>query len=194
MPKLDEIDAELYEIDAQVHSLLARRDELQAQRAAALVETDETEVRGNCTKSSASVDWRADFEWSSRMDDLKRMFNVSEWRFEQARSSVVALRLVLWPTAVLLQRAIINCTLSKIDAFVIMPTGGGKRFGGNGRDAPSGRRRAGLFCSLCYQLPAVLSGGVNRFQSPPFRARQPPGGRVLEAGYDRYLATSFAYE
>jgi superfamily II DNA helicase RecQ len=45
-----------------------------------------------------------------------------------------------------LQREIIEHTLQNRDAFVILPTGGGK--------------------SLCYQLPAVLSRGVTLVVSP----------------------------
>ena len=166
MPLIDEIDAELNEIEEQLQSLLARRDELQSQRAALLLDTKNVEVREQSSRK-ALVNWHADFEWASRMDDLKRMFNVSEWRFDQ--------------------RAIINCTLSKTDTFVIMPTGGGKRFVGR-RVAPSGPRRGlvlqlVLFCSLCYQLPAVLSGGVTCTSTPTVRALAPSsrpcfGGRL----------------
>ncbi len=44
------------------------------------------------------------------------------------------------------QREVVNASLSKRDTFVLMPTGGGK--------------------SLCYQLPAIVQGGVTVVISP----------------------------
>ena len=62
-------------------------------------------------------------------------------RFDWSRRMKDALAFVFgFRTMRLHQRAIVNATLAGRDVFVIMPTGGGK--------------------SLCYQLPAMIAGGV----------------------------------
>lgn len=62
-----------------------------------------------------------DFPWHQRVQDtLKTVFKLDTFRSQQL--------------------AAINITLSKHDAILIMPTGGGK--------------------SLCYQLPALIDQGI----------------------------------
>ena len=71
--------------------------------------------------------WEGPFEWSERVRAaLGRSFRLTHFR----------------P----LQAPIINCFMARQDAFVLLPTGGGK--------------------SLCYQLPAVLFEGVSIIISP----------------------------
>ena len=71
--------------------------------------------------------WEGPFEWSERVRAaLERSFRLTHFR----------------P----LQAPIINCFMARQDAFVLLPTGGGK--------------------SLCYQLPAVLFEGVSIIISP----------------------------
>ena len=70
---------------------------------------------------------KTDFPWT---DDLESKL-VSVFHLETLRP---------------MQRQTMNATLSKEDALLVMPTGGGK--------------------SLCFQLPAVVSGGVTLVVSP----------------------------
>lgn len=80
------------------------------------------------SENLASRDWsQRTFSWSEKIEStLKRVFKIDEFR----------------P----LQLEAINATMSKEDAILVMPTGGGK--------------------SLCYQLPALLEPGITLVVSP----------------------------
>ncbi|TYZ62624.1 hypothetical protein PybrP1_002384 [[Pythium] brassicae (nom. inval.)] len=110
--ELESVEQELAVLLARQLSLQERRRELQQ-----LLYVDGSEAAAAADDGS---DWTADFAWTPRVRELL-----------QTRFGLKAFRSV--------QLEVINATLAKRDAFVIMRSGGGK--------------------SLCYQLPALLHEG-----------------------------------
>lgn len=84
---------------------------------------------------------RSTFSASHRIAGVLSQCDWAEDNFEWSKPMAELLRdtfgLNSWRTN---QKEIINATLSRRDVFVVMRTGGGK--------------------SLCYQLPALLKGGI----------------------------------
>lgn len=79
-------------------------------------------------------------EWTEGGEEWKGPFG---WKDELRQVLLETFKLASFRT---LQEEIINAALDRRDAFVLLPTGGGK--------------------SLCYQLPAVMASGVTVVISP----------------------------
>lgn len=129
--ELEEVESQLICIEQELETLLQRQQELQERRQLLKAQADSIEnarLQEEKTLLQAT-DWESgEFPWSSEVTQtLRSYFKLDSFR----------------P----LQLSCINTTLSKKDAILIMPTGGGK--------------------SLCYQLPAVMgSGGITLVVSP----------------------------
>ncbi|TMW60746.1 hypothetical protein Poli38472_000788 [Pythium oligandrum] len=132
--ELVEIDDELQSIEEEMSVLLMRQSEL-LDRRKEIRELLGQDGDGDAVASRQErveelvVDWNGAFPWTDEIHGiLKDMFHLDSFRS--------------------VQEEVINVTLSKKDAFVIMRSGGGK--------------------SLCYQLPALYdkSAGFTVVVSP----------------------------
>lgn len=121
--KLSEVEYELQIVETKILSLKERQDYLLKQKQSL---KDEISLKKSLTL--AKRNWCSqDFPWSKRVSGLlEKVFKLSSFRPFQLQT--------------------INAILSKEDAILIMPTGGGK--------------------SLCYQLPALVTPGVTLVVSP----------------------------
>ncbi|KAL5243179.1 hypothetical protein ACI65C_010589 [Semiaphis heraclei] len=122
--KLSKIEQELKEINVKVIKLQKRKAELLEQKE----KLKQLSYQKQTNSISDQNKWtHTDFPWHQRVQDtLKTVFKLDTFRSQQL--------------------AAINITLSKHDAILIMPTGGGK--------------------SLCYQLPALIDQGFTLVVSP----------------------------
>uniref|UniRef100_A0A1B6JNR2 ATP-dependent DNA helicase n=1 Tax=Homalodisca liturata TaxID=320908 RepID=A0A1B6JNR2_9HEMI len=121
--RLAAVEHELKQVSTEIQRLSERKSELMAMR-------DKLRDRMNLEKSKQLADknWdKTDFPWSGKLQKtLQEVFRIQEFRPHQL------------PT--------MNATMSKEDAILIMPTGGGK--------------------SLTYQLTAVVDKGFTLVVSP----------------------------
>lgn len=131
MKNLKEVDDELDMVQAELDALLQRQEDLLDRKNLFSLQLES--LRGSTSSVSAGFtssnhDWECEeFSWKFKArSTLQATFKMEEFR----------------P----LQLSCINATLSRKDAILIMPTGGGK--------------------SLCYQLPAVLDQGLTLVISP----------------------------
>lgn len=117
------IDRDLGQITAEIERLNARKAELTVLR-----DKLKDKMMLEKSKNLAAKDWnRTDFPWYNKLiTALNNVFKIRELRPFQLQT--------------------MNASLSKEDAILIMPTGGGK--------------------SLCYQLPAVIDKGITLVVSP----------------------------
>ncbi|XP_042879108.1 ATP-dependent DNA helicase Q1-like [Penaeus japonicus] len=120
---LEQVERELKQVIQQIQILQGRKQRLTSRR---------DKIKDSIQQQKSAIlsqrDWdRKDFPWSEELENkLQSVFGISRLRAHQL------------PT--------INATMSKVDAILIMPTGGGK--------------------SLCYQLPALISKGITLVVSP----------------------------
>ncbi|KAE8888946.1 ATP-dependent DNA helicase [Phytophthora fragariae] len=121
--ELAQVEQELHEVEEDLNVLLLRQSEL-LERKRELQQQLEQEQSGEDATAAAAdrdamPDWTATFDWTEQIHALLTdTFHLPGFRS--------------------VQEEVINATLSKHDAFVVMRSGGGK--------------------SLCYQLPALLDG------------------------------------
>ncbi|KAL4152424.1 hypothetical protein PRNP1_009354 [Phytophthora ramorum] len=109
--ELREVEEDLSVLLQRQSELLERKKELQEQLACERIGDD------GAAEEKPATDWKATFPWTKQIQTLlTATFQLSGFRS--------------------VQEEVINATLSKQDAFVVMRSGGGK--------------------SLCYQLPALL--------------------------------------
>ncbi|XP_025202849.1 ATP-dependent DNA helicase Q1-like [Melanaphis sacchari] len=122
--KISKIEQELKEINVKIIKLQKRKTELLEQKE----KLKQLSYQKQTNSISDQNKWtHTDFPWHQRVKNtLKTVFKLNRFRSQQL--------------------AAINITLSKHDAILIMPTGGGK--------------------SLCYQLPALIDQGFTLVISP----------------------------
>ncbi|XP_075231518.1 ATP-dependent DNA helicase Q1-like [Lycorma delicatula] len=120
---LKDIDNEIRSIEQNISKLNQRRAELINKRDAI-----KDKLLLKKSKHLATKNWeKTDFPWYNELKStLNSVFKLKEFRPYQLQT--------------------MNATLSKQDAILIMPTGGGK--------------------SLCYQLPALIDKGITLVVSP----------------------------
>ncbi|VVC43784.1 Hypothetical protein CINCED_3A023095 [Cinara cedri] len=121
---LFKIEQELKEINAKINKLQKLKTELLERKE----KLKQLSYQKQTNSISDQKKWtRTDFPWQKSVEKtLKTVFKLDKFRSQQL--------------------AAINITLSKHDAILIMPTGGGK--------------------SLCYQLPALIDPGFTLVVSP----------------------------
>ncbi|KAG0726154.1 ATP-dependent DNA helicase Q1 [Chionoecetes opilio] len=112
--ELIRVELEIKEVTREIQLLLGRKQQLIAKR-----DKLKDSIQHDKSAQLAQKNWdRDDFPWSKELQNIqKNIFKIPKLRAHQL------------PT--------MNATLSAVDCFLIMPTGGGK--------------------SLCYQLPAHVS-------------------------------------
>ncbi|XP_027206591.2 ATP-dependent DNA helicase Q1 [Penaeus vannamei] len=120
---LQQVERELKRVIQQIQILQGRKQMLTSKR-----DKIKDSIQQHKSAKLSQKDWdRKDFPWSEELKEkLQSVFKISKLRAHQL------------PT--------MNATMSKVDAILIMPTGGGK--------------------SLCYQLPALITKGVTLVVSP----------------------------
>ncbi|XP_037793066.1 ATP-dependent DNA helicase Q1-like [Penaeus monodon] len=120
---LEQVERELKRVIQQIQILQGRKQMLTSKR-----DKIKDSIQQRKSAKLAQRDWdRKDFPWSEELKEkLQSVFKIPKLRAHQL------------PT--------MNATMSKVDAILIMPTGGGK--------------------SLCYQLPALVTKGVTLVVSP----------------------------
>ena len=111
--EIEELDVQIASIDDEIDRLKRKKKSLQEKKKAILDEEQKAKE-----KSLQSQNWKTrSFAWSRNVSEiLTDTFGLSSFRSHQLET--------------------INASLSGLDVFLVMPTGGGK--------------------SLCYQLPALL--------------------------------------
>ena len=111
--EIEELDVQIASIDDEIDRLKRKKKSLQEKKKAILDEEQKAKE-----KSLQSQNWKTrSFAWSQNVSEiLTDTFGLSSFRSHQLET--------------------INASLSGLDVFLVMPTGGGK--------------------SLCYQLPALL--------------------------------------
>ncbi|CAO3566767.1 unnamed protein product [Mortierella alpina] len=155
--EIESIDHELLLIEDQIIQLECRRAELEEHRAAlsaSISSSNSTATAANTGHSLATTkDYaREDFDWSQELKALaEKHWGIKCWRDKQLHA--------------------MNASLDKRDAFVLMPTGGGKL--------------------LCYQLPALISPGITLVVSPLLSLIRDQAFHLEEAGIGVGMLTSY---
>lgn len=130
LTELEKVEGELAVVEGELERILAHQEALRERQSllqAQLRSLEEVAVSEECARQQ-TVDWeKGRFPWTDALySTLQETFGLQQFR----------------P----LQLSCMNASLSKKDAILIMPTGGGK--------------------SLCYQLPTLISAGFTLVISP----------------------------
>ncbi|XP_040886471.1 ATP-dependent DNA helicase Q1 isoform X2 [Toxotes jaculatrix] len=142
--ELDSVEAELELVEAQITELLQKQAELTSRKNALLQHLEEAccAAQSSSSSSSSSKPPRANPVMSNQK--LQRYDGTDfPWSKEVKKHLKTSFHLSTFRP---LQLRAINLTMSGQDLFLVMPTGRGK--------------------SLCYQLPAVCSGGFTLVITP----------------------------
>lgn len=130
LAELEQVAGELIVVEDEIEKLLARQESLKERQSLlqAQLSSLESVAEEKEAERQQAIDWEdGRFPWTDALrGKFKEVFGLQRFR----------------P----LQLSCMNASLSKLDAILIMPTGGGK--------------------SLCYQLPALLSTGFTLVISP----------------------------